>query len=193
MSEDILCYRASTPKFWDKNYPFTGSKILHHCFLGLLWWRCLMLSRFLSFASDLLFLSGRSQYLFLIASALRFLDGVSCSELLFCCCDGPLNANSCLQFWNIIHHSYIKLPEQNSHFSFLSPLSSFFLSWPFSQFCKNFFQIPKFVPKTLILSSLLYFKFQHSFFVVVPFIQQLILASWMQYLSSFFHSLFHSS
>lgn len=160
------------------------------------------------------FLSGRSQYLFLISSALRFLDGVSCSELLFVYCDGPFSIwkllpsvleyiledyffknSSCIFFlFDNFCHSYIKLPEQNSHFLCCLHFSSFFFNCHFLSFCKNFFKFISLLSKTLILSSLLYFKIPTQlFFVVVPFIQQLILASWMQYLSSFFHSLFPQS
>ena len=121
--------------------------------------------------------------------------------------------NSCLQFWNIFLktislrillvffflfdnfcHSYIKLPEQNPHFLSCLHFSPFFFHCHFLSFCKNFFKFISLLSKTLILSSLLYFKIPTQlFFVVVPFIQQLILASWMQYLSSFFHSLFPPS
>ena len=121
--------------------------------------------------------------------------------------------NSCLQFWNIFLkiislrillvffflfdnfcHSYIKLPGQNSHVLSCLHFSSFIFSLPFSQFLQNFSN-SCLLSKTVILSSLLYFKIptQLFFVVVVPFIQQRILASWMQYLSSFFHSLFPQS
>ena len=156
------------------------------------------------------FLSGRSQYLFLISSALRFLDGVSC--FLFTVMDLFQSENSCLQFWNIflkiislrilLVSFFFLIISVIRILNFLSRTLIFFLVSTFLpffychflSFCKNFFKFISLLSKTLILSSLLYFKIPTQlFFVVVPFIQQLILASWMQYLSSFFHSLFPQS
>lgn len=93
---------------------------------------------------------------------------VSC--FLFTVMDLFQSENSCLQFWNIFLktvslrillvffflfdnfcHSYIKLPEQNSHFLSCLHFSSFFLSGPFSQFLQKFFQIPKFIVKNFNL------------------------------------------
>ena len=113
------------------------------------------------------FLSGRSQYLFLISSALRFLDGVSC--FLFTVMDLFQSENSCLQFWNIFLKiislrillvsfffliiSVIRILNFLSRtliFFLVSTFLPFFLL-PFSQFLQKFFQIHKFIVKNFNL------------------------------------------
>lgn len=90
-------------KFWDKNYFLLSWKILHHCFLGLLWWRCLMLSRFLSLCKWSTFFSLEDHSIFslslVLSDFLMVCLAVSC--FLFTVMDLFQSENSCLQFWNI--------------------------------------------------------------------------------------------
>lgn len=102
--------------------------------------------------------------------------------------------SSCIFFlFDNLYHSYIKLPEQNSHFSFLS---HFFFLFSFRaislSFCKNFSNSYSLFVKTSILSSLLYFKIPTQLFsLLVPFYT----AAYSGFMDaiSFFHSLFPPS